>query len=227
MRVLITRPREDGERIALRLQLMGHEPLVVPLLETRLRDGDEISLGGVQAILATSANGVRAFARRCARRDVPLFAVGPQTAQAARAAGFATVRDAKGDAHALGEAAAGWASPGGGVLLHVKGSDGPSALAATLAKKGFAADSVVLYDMAPVAEPPRALGEVFAGGVDAALFFSPRSAAIFKDCAGGLATAATMALCISQATASALAPLVFREIRVAREPNQQVLLALL
>jgi uroporphyrinogen-III synthase len=227
MRVLITRPREDAERIALKLQSMGHEPLVVPLLETRFRDGDEIALDGVQAVLATSANGVRAFARRSARRDVPLFAVGPQTAQAAHAAGFATVRDAKGDAHALGAAAARWASPGAGVLLHVKGSDGPSALAATLARKGFAADSVVLYDMEAVAEPPRALGDVFAGGVDAALFFSPRSAEIFKDGAAGLATDATIAVCISEATAAALAPLAFRETRVAREPNQQALLSLL
>ena len=227
MRVLITRPREDAERIALRLQLMGHEPLIVPLLETRFRDGDEIALSGVQAILATSANGVHAFARRSARRDLPLFAVGPQTAQAARAAGFAAVRDAKGDAHALGEAAARWASPGAGVLLHVKGSDGPSALAALLAQKGFATDSVVLYDMAAVAEPPRALGEVFAGRVDAALFFSPRSAGIFRDCAGGIATGETIAVCISQATAAALAPLSFREVRVAAEPNQQALLSLL
>ncbi|HEX4293218.1 MAG TPA: uroporphyrinogen-III synthase [Rhizomicrobium sp.] len=227
MRVLITRPREDAERLALRLALMGHEPLIVPLLETRFRDGDAIALDGVQAILATSANGVRAFARRSVRRDVPLFAVGPQTAQAARAAGFATVRDAKGDAHALGEAAARWASPGAGALLHVKGSDGPSALAAALARKGFAADSVVLYDMEAVAEPPRALRDVFAGGVDAALFFSPRSAAIFKDCAAGLATDATNAICISQVTAAALAPLVFRETRIAAEPNQQALLSLL
>ena len=227
MRVLITRPREDAERIAHRLTLMGHEPVVVPLLETRFRDGDEIALGGVQAILATSANGVRALARRSTRRDVPLFAVGPQTAQAAHAAGFITVRDAKGDAHALGEAAVKWASPGGGILLHVKGAEGPSALATLLAQQGFAADSIVLYDMAQPAQPPRELGEAFARGVDAALFFSPRSAAIFKDCAGGVATNTAIAVCISRATASALAPLTFRETRIAREPNQQALLALL
>jgi len=227
MRVLITRPREDAERIALKLESLGHEPLVVPLLEMRLRDGGEIPLDGVQAILATSANGVRALARRSTRRDVPLFAVGPQTAQEARAAGFATVRDAKGDANALGEATAKWAVPGGGVLLHVKGAEGPSALVALLAQKGLAAKSVVLYDMAQPAEPPRELGEAFARGVDAALFFSPRSADIFKACADGLSTNTALAVCISQVTASALAPLVFRETRIAAEPNQQALLNLL
>jgi uroporphyrinogen-III synthase len=227
MRVLITRPREDAERIALRLAALGHEPAVVPLLETRFRDGGEIPLDGVQAILATSANGVRAFVRRSARRDVPLFAVGPQTAQAARAAGFAVVRDAGGDANALGDAAAKWAARDGGVLLHVKGAEGPSALAALLAQKGFAAKSVVLYGMAALTEPPRELAEAFERGVDAALFFSPRSAGIFKNCANGLATNTAIAACISQATAAALTPLVFRETRIAAEPNQQALLSLL
>ena len=113
------------------------------------------------------------------------------------------------------------------MLLHVEGADGPSALAALLGQKGFAAKSVVLYDMGALTEPPRALGEAFARGIDAALFFSPRSASIFKDCAGGLATDTAIALCISQATATALAPLVFREVRIATEPNQQALLALL
>jgi uroporphyrinogen-III synthase len=227
MRILVTRPREDAERIARKLASLGHEPVVVPLLETRFLDGDEIALDGVQAILATSANGVRAFARRSARRDLPLFAVGPQTAQEARAAGFAVVRDAGGDANALGDAASKWAAPEAGMLLHVKGADAPSALAALLGRKGFAAKSVVLYDMATLAEPPRELGEAFARGIDAALFFSPRSAGIFKNCAGGLATDAAIAACISQATASALAPLIFREVRIAKEPNQQALLALL
>ena len=45
-------------------------------------------LDGVQAILATSANGVRALARRTPRRDLPLFAVGPQTAARGAEAGI-------------------------------------------------------------------------------------------------------------------------------------------
>ena len=121
MRVLVTRPLEDGQAIAGRLAALGHQTLLAPLLTTRFFDGPEPDLADVQAILATSANGVRAFVRRSIRRDVPLFAVGPQTAEEARNAGFADVRDADGDARTLAAAAARWAAPDKGTLLHVAG----------------------------------------------------------------------------------------------------------
>ena len=68
--------RQIAERMAAR----GHDVLLAPLLTTRLFDGPDIMLEEVQAVLATSANGVRALARRTARRDIPIFAVGSQTA---------------------------------------------------------------------------------------------------------------------------------------------------
>jgi uroporphyrinogen-III synthase len=213
MRVLVTRPSEDAARTADRLRAMGHAPVVAPLLETRFHDGPEISLDGVQAILATSANGVRALMRRTARRDVPLFAVGPQTAEAA--AEFATVRNADGDAKALADAARRWADPGAGALLHVKGTEGGSGLDL----KDFDLRSVVLYDVVPT-EAPLCLD-----GIDAALFFSPRSARIFAERAGDASS--MIAVCISAATAKALAPCVFREVRIAAKPNQESLLACL
>src|ERR1700744_4899425 len=111
MRILITRPRDDAVPFARMLAERGHDAVIAPLLEIRFPDGAEISLDGVQAILATSANGVRAIARRTQRRDVALFAVGPQTAEAAQHLGFATVRNANGDGAALARAAGEWASP--------------------------------------------------------------------------------------------------------------------
>lgn len=226
MRVLVTRPNDDAARIADALQAMGQEAVVVPLQEVRLRDGPELALAGVQAVLATSANGVRAFAKRSARRDVALFGVGPQTAQAARAAGFASVRDADGDAAKLADAVALWTSPRKGALLHVKGSDAPDTLAELLTAKGFKVRGDVLYDIAPL-RARSALGKAFASGVDAALFFSPRSAAIFRENAADFDLSRVAALCISDATAAALAPLHFRELRVASRPNQRALLALI
>jgi uroporphyrinogen-III synthase len=92
MRILVTRPREDGEQIAAKLAALGHTALLAPLLEPRFHDGPEPALNDVQAILATSANGIRALIRRTARRDIPIFAVGPQTTEEARAAGFSDVR---------------------------------------------------------------------------------------------------------------------------------------
>lgn len=228
MRVLVTRPAEDAARTAAVLEARGHKAVLAPLLEVRFHDGPDIPLDGVQAILATSANGVRALARRTARRDLPLFAVGPQTADAAHESGFAIVRNAQGDAKALAAATAQWATPAKGVLFHARGAEGDGALAAMLKDKGFETRSEVLYDVAAAGDLPPAAREALAqGAVDAALFFSPRSARVFADRAVGLDTRGLIALCISAATAGTLAPLAFREIRIAAQPNQDALLACL
>jgi uroporphyrinogen-III synthase len=67
------------------------------------------------------------------------------------------------------------------------------------------------------------------GILDAALFYSPRSAAVFRACvrAEGLPVEGLFAACISPAAVAALAPLILREVRAATRPNQAALLALL
>ncbi|MDE2499520.1 MAG: uroporphyrinogen-III synthase [Alphaproteobacteria bacterium] len=232
MRVLLTRPKDDADVFAERLRGRGHETLSAPLLIVQFRDGPPLVLDGVQGVLATSANGVRALARRTVRRDLPLFAVGPQTAQEARAAGFVRVESADGDAVALAEALPQWAQPEGGALLHATGAEGEGKLAALLIAKGYEVRTAVLYDvMASATLPQNVIGALREGSLHAAIFFSPRSAGVFKACIldVGLSEvcARLIAVCISQAAANALAPLSFREIRVAARPNQDALLACL
>ena len=228
MRILVTRPLEDGQQIAARLAAMGHQALLAPLLEPRWSDGPEPDFAGVQAILATSANGIRALVRRTARRDIAVFAVGPQTTDEARNAGFADVKNADGDARALAAAVSRWTAPGKGALLHICGQDAPGTLAEALAGKGFDVRRAVLYAIAPAdALPPEAVAALRNGALDGALFFSPRSARIFCDLAAGLPTQALTAFCISPATAAGLAPGAFAATAVAAAPNQDALLALL
>jgi uroporphyrinogen-III synthase len=230
MRILVTRPAEDGVEIARLLADMGHEVLLAPLLSVEIFDGSKLTLDGVQAVLATSANGVRALAARTDARDVPIFAVGPQTAEAATRAGFVRVRSSEGDAMALADAVPGWADPKAGALLHAAGEDGNGWLAEALAAKGFSVRREILYRVAAAAHLPdpatRALRE---NAVQAALFFSPRSAEIFADrvAQAGLSTAGLLAVCISAKTADALQGLSFSGIRVAAAPNQAALLACL
>ncbi|HXC55557.1 MAG TPA: uroporphyrinogen-III synthase [Rhizomicrobium sp.] len=229
MRVLVTRPSDDAAEIAAALQARGHQAVVAPLLALRFHDGAELDLAGVQAILATSANGVRALARRTARRDIPVFAVGPQTEDAARRAGFAAVQSADGDAAALAAAIPAWARPDRGALLHASGADGEGRLARALTGAGYAVRTEVLYAVEAVGELPQVAREALkAGALDAVLLFSPRSAQIFAGCVAqaGLAGACARlsAMCISEAAAKGLAPLAFAQIRVAARPNQASLL---
>ncbi len=71
MHVLVTRPVEDGAEIAARLKDMGHVALLAPLLNPQFEAGPEPDFTGIQAILVTSANGIRALTLRTARRDIP------------------------------------------------------------------------------------------------------------------------------------------------------------
>jgi uroporphyrinogen-III synthase len=227
MHVLVTRPLEDGEEIAARLAAMGHRALLAPLLTPYFLEGPEPDFRDVQAILVTSANGIRALIRRTARRDLPIFAVGPQTAQEAEQAGFTDIKNADGDARALAEATARWATPDKGVLLHVCGEEAPGTLAAALTGRGFLVRRAILYRVdAATALPPLAEQALRDGALDAAQFFSPRSARVFCDLAAGLPTQKLVAFCISPVTAKALT-LAFREVRIAAAPNQAALLALL
>jgi uroporphyrinogen-III synthase len=226
MKILVTRPRADGEEIAARLAEIGHQALLAPLLEPRFFDGPEPALDDIQAILATSANGVRALVRRSPRRDVPVFAVGPQTAEEATRSGFTDVRSADGDAVALAEAASRWARPEG-VLLHVCGEDAPGTLADTLTARGFAVRRAVLYGMAAAeALPSEARTALEEGVLDGVMFFSPKTARLFVTLAEGLPIMGLTAFCISPATAHAVASDAFAEVRIADRPNQAAMLAL-
>lgn len=232
MRLLVTRPQEAAMAIAAALSARGHAPVIAPVMEIRIRDGEPLSLENVQAILATSANGVRALTHRTARRDLPVYAVGPQTAEAAHEAGFQTVASADGDAVALADKVAAELDPEEGALFHAAGAETAGRLRENLKAKNFTVDSAVLYDAVPLKKLPdiaeNALRENLLDGV---LLFSPRTAKIFAGLVNdaGLAEKCEPlhAICISAATAAALGSLEFARLAVAGNPNQESLLALL
>src|ERR1700716_1677325 len=123
MRFWVTRPRDDAEAFAKALRARGHDAIVAPVMEVHIMAGAPIALEGVQAVLATSANGVRALASGKKRRDLTIYAVGPQTAEAAREAGFTIVVSAEGDSTDLIEMVARDADPAKGTLLHAAGAE--------------------------------------------------------------------------------------------------------
>jgi uroporphyrinogen-III synthase len=229
MRVLITRPAQDAARFAAVLAAHGHQALCASLLTVHFLEGPPLALDGIAAVLATSANGIRALARRTQRRDVPVYAVGPQTAEAARETGFSRIECAYGDAAALAEAVPHWAKPETGALFYAAGR-GHGRLKMLLEAKGFSVRLEELYEVAAEKTLPRAARAALANHeLDAVLLFSPRSAAVLRDTIlkAGLTDAckSLTAVCLSAAAAEALAPLSFRTTLVAAHPNQDAVLA--
>src|SRR5271170_4379879 len=212
LQALITRPREEATALAAALAARGVDALIEPLMEIHFRAVASPDLTSVQAVLCTSANGVRALARASAERRLPLRAGG--------------------DAADLVRLVASQLDPREGGLLHVCGSVVAGDLADDLRKRGFDVDRIVLYEATPIAAlSPAATDTIRSGAVDFALFFSPRTAAIFARLANdaGLASGCgTMtALSISATADAALGTLPWRKRCIAERPEQGALLAAL
>jgi uroporphyrinogen-III synthase len=231
MRILVTRPLEDARQTARELARRGHEALVAPLISIRFLGGPSPALGGAQAILATSGNGVRALARRSEQRDVSLFAVGSHTAGLARSLGFTKVVDAKGDWRSLANRVQVQLRPEAGPLLVVAGADASPDLPASMERAGFQVRICAAYETVEAPALPAPAREALRSEMlDAALLFSPRSADLLARRVHEAQLAAAcrrlIACCISETTAHALDGLGFREVRVATRPDQATLIAL-
>ena len=119
--------------------------------------------------------------------------------------------------------------PGGGALVHASGHAVAGDLAAHLTRLGFTVRSVPLYRaIAADGLSAPTLAAFRAGQIDAALFFSPRTAATFVRLARAAeierhcTTSAGVAL--SAAVAGELEGLGWRRVIVAEEPAEASLL---
>jgi uroporphyrinogen-III synthase len=181
MRVLVLRPERAARRTAEALAARGHEAILAPVLA--IEDlPSPVPEGPFDAVLATSANGLRKLKARpeIARLSaLPLVAVGDRTAEAGREAGFATVHIAEGDGGALvREACARF--PASARFLHAAGADRAFDVAGALARHGHRVEVVELY-RATAADtlPEAALRALADGTAEAALHHSRRIAETF------------------------------------------------
>lgn len=238
MRILVTRPEPDGERFAALLRPHGVEPVLEPLLEIRFDGGALPDLAGVQALLLTSANGVRALQAACggglpaALAELPVVAVGEASAAEARQAGFRRVQAAGGEVNSLAAAVTESLRPADGALVHVRGRDVAGDLAGMLAAAGFEVRPAILYR----AEPCRALSPALqaalrAGGLDGVALLSARTARTFVGLlqAAGLerAAAGLDIFCLSKAVAAAAAGPSWRRVGIAAAPDATALAELI
>jgi uroporphyrinogen-III synthase len=230
MRILITRPIEDSKPLADALEERGVEVLIEPLLEIKHLDDAEIDLDGVQALLFSSANGVRAFAALSPRRDVKVFTVGDGSADAARQAGFPTVESAKGDVEALAALVVDRLKAEDGLLFHAAGTVTAGDLKTRLEGLGYRVRRAQLYEAKiATALSPETRANLTLGGIDAVLLFSPRTAGTFAQLwqeAGAPTLARIQAICLSAAVAREVGNLGWAAVEIADRPDLPSMLAL-
>lgn len=228
--VLVTRPAAESEALSAALAEAGWRPLLWPLLDVVPRPGAP-DANGVQAVILTSANAARACpASNLSAQPAHCLCVGEATARAAREAGYCGVEATGGDAEALAAAVRVRLTPADGALLFLRGEQVAADLAAMLREAGFSVREAVVYAAeAATAAPEIVAAALAAGEVAAAMFFSPRSSAVFARLAepfrAGLG--ATRAVAISPRAAEPLSGLGFAAISVAQVPRSDAMLAAL
>lgn len=232
MRYLITRPEEDALPLAEAVRALGHDALIDSMLRINAFDDVQLDTDGVQALLFSSANGVRAFADISLNRRVPVYTVGEASAAVARDLGFRRVNAASGDVAALAQLVALALKPEEGILMHVSGTVVARELKDLLQKDGFNVFRVRLYESEPVTRlSEQTIARIGKGELDGVLFYSPRTAQIFCDLIveNRLTQACRpiRAFCLSEAVAEEADRLPWRQVRVATATSQAAILDLL
>jgi len=234
MRLLVTRPEADAERTAVALRERGHHVMIAPLLRIE-GVAAELGTGPWDALVVTSANSVRAVAKHPRIAELvhrPMFTVGRQSADAARASGFMNVATADGDVEDLARMLKEKFAARDRRLLYFAGEDRTADLAAGLAEHGIHVKTVIIYRALKVPEFPRLVRDaVAAGEIDGVLHFSRRTAESYLSTAVGAAlldrALTPFHYCLSAQVARPLMQAGATAVRVAPQPNETSLLELI
>jgi len=239
MHFLLTRPKDDCEILAKALRQKGHEISFFPLLDIRFLNAEKVVPDDFQALLFTSANGVRALIHNLTynlannlthnlSQQIPVFTVGEASAREAKRLGFDNILSADGDVKTLENLVVHSLDPAGKALLHVAGSHMAGDLKAALSRQGFRVQRKILYEaIAAKKLDHMTLSLLQKKKISHMPFFSARTAQIFchlmaqYDLENHLSD--ITALCLSPAIENVIKSLKWKEILVAEQPNQKAL----
>ena len=230
-RLLVTRPEPDATDTAGRLAALGLDPVLCPLMELAVLDARLPVPDGLSGVILTSANALRALAARDALTPyfgLPVFAVGDKTARAARAAGFAEVTSAEGDAGALIDLLA--ATAKSGTFFYPSAVETARDLPKALAGAGLLVIAAEVYGMTAVSRLPETVSTALAdGAIDAVLVYSRRMAALFSELTELVLSPerrrALTLICLSEAVAAPLVAHGFPRIVLADFPSEEAMMA--
>jgi uroporphyrinogen-III synthase len=190
------------------------------------------------AVIVTSANALRAVEAQLdgGLLKRPVFAVGDNTAAAARKAGFGKVMASEGDAGGLRELVRAAVKKRqfkkSDALLYLAGADLARDLAGELAADGLNVVTVTTYRMAALSSLPREACDAFAANtIQAVLHYSQRSARAFLDAARAdgveISALAVPHCCLSANIAAILREAGATQVLSAASPDEKALFAAL
>ena len=229
--VLNTRPDTDSADLLAALDKRGFHHLSAPMLNiTFPAPAAPIDISVYQAVIFTSANGVRAFAKLTNDRSLPAYCVGDATARTCGDYGFGDVHSANGDIHDLATLIRKMVDPARGLLFHPAARKTAGNLGQMMLADGYQVDRQTVYEAQESNTLPEEVIEALRKHhIDAILFFSPRTAETFVKLVRSYKLerdlSATSAICLSPAVQSKISDLTWHRTCVASQPTQEYLLS--
>lgn len=240
MRILVTRPEQSGQKTAQMLRLLGHQPVLLPLVAPDHHpDAMLDTLARHEGVLAvTSAVAIDGLAmlgdRLLPYLDRPLYAVGPATAKAAEETGFRQVVASSGDGAALADTIASHqeTAPIAAPILYLAGCPRAKTFEQRLTERQMPFTVCESYVMHPLVPDTETLYRLLVDDpVDAVLLYSTETARHFFDLPIFVEMPDLLSslpiLCLSEAIAAAVPPQYRRHAQAARSADEASLLALL
>ena len=231
-KILVTRPEPDATDTAARLNALGLDPVIAPLLELQVLETGLPKPEGLSAIALTSANALRALEMRGvlgAYRHLPVFTVGERTAAHVRDSGFTDVTSADGafdDLVTLMQE-----KHFSGPVFYPVAANASGDLAAALAPKGILVIAARLYDMHSITGfSPDVARQLAEGTIAAVSLYSRHTAEIFCALAQNHVSVEARSriamLCLSENVAAPLIAHRFTRIALADYPSEEAMMAL-
>ena len=229
-KTLITRGYDDALPLAEILVKLGAYPIIDSLLKVNYCKNVNLELDRVQALLMTSANGVRAFSKISKARNLLVYAVGDATAYEAKKNGFVFVKSASGNVKDLAKVVIQTLDPKGGKVCHITGSRVAGELGQIIVASGFEYFRAVLYK---TEESQRFLNSTLQAfkynDISSVLLYSPRTAITFRKLVflAGIKTRLedVKIFCLSDAVAKEVLVFPKRNLIVSKTPDQDSLLS--
>ena len=178
-RLLLTRPLEDAHPSANKLTGMGHSAVCAPMIE--IQGIGHMPDGQCQSYIITSRNAVRHGLKKLNDRSALIFAVGPRSATAAREAGFSNIIEGDRDAKALTTLVEQYTPDEIGPICHLAARHVAFDITTALKAQGYDANWQAVYDAVPTPHLETSTRQMLDDGkIEAALFYSARTATIFE-----------------------------------------------
>ncbi len=225
MRLLVTRPADQAALTAQKLETLGHQPVIAPVMEI-VPTGAVAPPGAYGVVLATSAQALAAIEPSSPLVALPLACVGEKTAAAAQALGFSVIHVAP-RAECLAEILLAESTPK--PALYLAGRERKTYLEEVLRAAGWQVEIVEIYETRPVARWPDDVRSALEdGGIDGVLHYSPRSATLALAMMGGATARRLRHFCLSPEIASVCRGWTPEEqIFPASQPDEEALMTLL